>query len=216
MIMLRCEACGGNELKRTGNIYQCTYCGSKYILGESENIVSKKITEAKVIAILENANQLHEADKYAEELEILIKVHEMDENNPSIMVKLGRCYRCLNLPDKAIECYKRTIELNPNEGTAYTNMGTIYTLRQNYEEAAKCFEKGMPMIDKATFDYWVVNANYAIAVAKLGNPKKAEEMIKESEAHGYMNGSQVRKLAGIDDKSLVSRIKSIFYNYIDR
>lgn len=210
MIMLKCEACGGNEIKRNGNIYECAYCGSKYLLDLHDNIVDKELTEAKIIAILEESKKLHGAERYADELEILIKALEMDKNNAGIMVKLGRCYRCLNLLDKAIECYKRTLELNPNEGTAYTNMGTINILRQNYEEAAKCYEKGLPLIDKADFDYWIANANYAIAVAKLGNPQKAEEMIKESESRGYKNGKALRKMAGIESKSLVSMISSFF------
>lgn len=210
MILLKCDACGGNDLKRGGNVYECSYCGSKYILDERDNLVGKELTEAKIIALLERSKQLHETDKFAEELEVLIKAFEMDENNASIMVKLGRCYRCMDLPDKAIECYKRTLELNPNEGTAYTNMGTIYILRQNYDEAAKCYEKGLPIIDKATFDYWIAYANYAIAVARLGDPKKAESMIMESEAHGYKNGDGVRKLAGIDNKSLASRLRKLF------
>ena len=36
MILLRCEACGGSELKRHGNFYECAFCGSKYILDAQE------------------------------------------------------------------------------------------------------------------------------------------------------------------------------------
>ena len=210
MIMLKCEACGGNDLKRLGNMYECSYCGSKYMLDERDELVGKELTEVKIIALLEKSKQLHEADNFSEELEVLIKAFEMDGNNAQITVKLGRCYRCIGLPDKAIECYKRTLELNPNEGTAYTNMGTIYLLREDYGEAAKNYEKGLPLIDKATFDYWIANANYAVAVAKLGDPKRAENMIRESEAHGYQNGEAARKLAGIKTNSLFSGLRKLF------
>lgn len=210
MMMLKCDACGGNELKRVGNVYECSYCGSKYILDEHDNPVGKELTEAKIIALLEKSEQLHETNKFAEELEVLIKALEMDENNAGITVKLGKCYRCINLLDKAIECYKRTLELNPNEGTAYTNMGTIYILRQNYEEAVKCYEKGLPIIDKATFDYWIANANYAVAVGKLGDPQTAEKMIEESGAHGYKYGEKARELSDIKAKSLISGIRKLF------
>lgn len=210
MILLKCEACGGRELKKIGNMYECIYCDSKYILDENEKVVSKELTEAKVIALFEESKRLHEANKYAEELEVLIKAYEMDENNSKIMVNLGRCYRNLNMIDKAIECYKKAIELNPNEGTAYTNMGTIYTLRGDYKEAAQYYEKGLPIIDKAEFDYWLAYANYAVSVAKLGNPDKAETMIKEAEAHGYKNGAVIRKMAGIESKSFGSKLKSLF------
>lgn len=214
MIIIKCEACGGNELKRLGNVYECSYCGSKYVLDKSENLISRELTEAKIVTLLGKSIQLHEADRFGEELEVLTQALEMDENNTRILVNLGRCYRCLNFPDRGIECYQKTIELNPNEGAAYTNMGTIHLLRQNYEEAAKCYEKGLPILDKATFDYWIAYANYAIPVARLGDPEKTEKMIKEAVAHGYQNGERARQLAGIEPKSLVSRIKRLFSSMI--
>ncbi len=210
MKILKCVACGGNELKRHGNICVCSYCGSKYTLDESDNMVSEELTEAKIITLLVNSSKLHEEENYAKELEVLFKAYEMDKSNSDITVKLGRCYRALGLPDKAIEYYKRTLELNPNEGTAYTNMGTIYILREDYEEAAKCYEKGLPMIDKATSDYWIGYANYALVIGKLGDLQKADKMIKEAEVRGYTNGDATRKLIGIKPKSFVSKIKTLF------
>ena len=53
-------------------------------------------------------------------------------------------------------------------------------------------------------------ANYAVVVAKLGNPKKAESMIQEAEARGYKNGPEIRKMAGIEKKSFFSRLGSAF------
>ena len=210
MTIVKCEACGSKELTKYGNTYECAYCGSKYLLDADENIVSKELTEARMIALLERSKQLHEADKYSEELDVLIEALEMDDTNSGVIVKLGRCYRCLNLPDKAMECYKRTIELNPAMGTAYTNMGTISILRENYAEALGYYEKGLPLIDKADYDYWVANANYAICVAKLGDPKRAEELIKASEAHGYPKGQAVRRMAGIEHKSFVTKLRDLF------
>lgn len=210
MMIIRCDACGANEIKRMGNICQCSFCGSKYILDESDNLIGKELAEAKLIALLEQSKRFHALKNFPEELNVLIKALEVDPNNANTMIKLGRCYRSLGLPGKAIECYEKTLELDPNEGAAYTNMGTIYILRQEYEQAARCYEKGLPIIDKAAFDYWVAYANYAVAVARLGNPKEAEKMIKEAEAHGYENGESLRKLAGLKSKSLTSRIKTLF------
>lgn len=210
MKIVKCDACGGNEFKRVGGVYECLFCGSRYTLDGSGNVLGKELTEARIISLLENSKKLHAENKFAEELEVLIKALEMDENNTQTMVKLGRCYRCLDLPDKAIQCYERTLELDPGEGTAYTNMGTIYILRQDYEEAAKCYEKGMPLLDRAKFDYWIAYANYAVAVARLGDPEKAEKMIKEAEANGYENGKTLREMAGIQKKSFVSKLRSLF------
>lgn len=208
MILVKCEACGGNDLKRYGSTYICAYCGSKYLLDENDNIVDKELVETKVISLTEKARLLHEEKRYAEELDVLIEAVELDENNAGTMVSLGRCYRCLSYPDKAIECYKKAIQLNPNEGTSWTNMGVIHIWRENYKEAAECYEKGLPLIDKAEFDHWLAYANYAIVVAKLGDRKKAEKMIREAEARGYKNGEAVRKMAGLKQKSLFSKLFS--------
>ncbi len=105
-----------------------------------------------------------------------------------------------------MEFYNRAIELNPYEGTAYTNMGTIYLLRCEYENAKQCYDNGLPLIDKCEFDYWIAQVNYAIAIAKLGDPERAEEMISEAEARGYSKGDAIRKLAGIKKKPFFSRL----------
>lgn len=208
MIMVNCEACGGNELKRYGSTFVCEYCGSKYLMDEKDNIVDKELVETNVISLIEKARVLHEENKYAEELDVLIKAVEMDEDNAGTMVSLGRCYRCLSYPEKALECYKKAIKLNPLEGTSWTNMGVIHILRENYKEAAECYEKGLPLIDKAEYDYWLAYANYAIVVAKLGDRKKAEKILKEAEARGYKNGDAVRKMAGLKPRSLFSKLFS--------
>jgi len=210
MTLLKCEACGGNDMTRHGNVYECSYCGSRYTLGANDSVVGKDVIGSNLLSLLERAVELHAADKYHEELNVLIQAMEINSNNAGVLLKLGRCYRCLNSPDKAMECYHRVIELNPSMGTAYTNMGTISLLRENYIEAFGYYEKGLPLIDKADYDYWIANANYAVAVAKLGDPKRAEELIKNSEAHGYPNGDAVRKMAGIERKSFFKKLRDLF------
>jgi len=210
MILLRCEACGGNELKRQSNLYECAFCGSKYILDTNENIINKNLTEDDIISKLGYANQLHETDNYGAELKILIECYEKDSYNASILTKLGRCYRNLNHIDKAIEYYNMALEINPNEAAAYSNIGTIHILRGDYDKAIPYYEKGLPLFDKADFDYWVAFANYAIVIAKQGDLKRADKMIKEAELHGYKNGETLRQMGGIKKKGIVSGLKSLF------
>ncbi len=210
MMLLKCEACGGNEIKKAGeNMYVCAYCGSTYLMDEHDNIVSRHLTEEDTVKIIAESTKLHQEEKYSEELKLLIRAIEMDENNASIMINLGRCYRCMGYPDKALTFYKRSIELNPFQGVAYTNIGVIYTLREEYKKAAEYFEKGLAMIDKAEFDYWQAYANYAVSVARLGDHKRAERIIREAEAHGYKRGVELRKMAGIKS-SVFSKITSLF------
>lgn len=68
IILLRCEACGASELKRHGNVYECAFCGSRYILDSRERVAIRELTDGEIISKLEQARRLHEARKYAEEL----------------------------------------------------------------------------------------------------------------------------------------------------
>ncbi len=208
MIRVQCEACGSSELKRSGNMFICEFCGSKYFINDEGREENSILTETKVVTLLEESKKLHESGQYTRELNVLVEAFNLDENNSIIMVHLGRCYRALNNPDKALEFYNKAIEINPYEGTAYTNMGTIYLLRCEYENAKQCYDKGLPLIDKCEFDYWIAQANYAVAIAKLGDPERAEKMISEAETRGYRKGDSIRKMAGIKKKTLFSRLFS--------
>ncbi len=136
-------------------------------------------------------------NNYSEEFKALSKALDIEPNNALTLVKLGRCYRNLGMQDKAISSYEKALELNPQIVTAYTNLGTIYILNKNYREAAAQYEKGLPFISQNEDDYWTAYANYAIAVAQLGDLSRAQNMIDEAERHGYKNGDGCRELAGL-------------------
>ena len=210
IILLRCEACGASELKRHGNVYECAFCGSRYILDSRERVAIRELTDGEIISKLEQARRLHEARKYAEELGILIECHENDPKNASVLTTLGRCYRCVHEIDRAIMCYEEALKINPDEAAAYTNMGAIYIMRGEYDRAARCYEKGLPLHDKAEYDYWIAYANYALVIAMQGDKARAEKMIREAELHGYKNGEQLRKMAGIRKNGILSGIKALF------
>jgi len=211
---LKCKVCGSSDIIKVDGIFECRICGSQELVDSDANSITQHqvFSKNKVIEIIEDARKLHGAGKYREELKLLHNAIETDGNHSILYVSLGRLYRTIGLIEEAIECYDTAIELNSYEGMAYTNLGAIHLMRENYEEAAECYEIGLRYTDKANGDYWVAYANYAIAVAKLGNPTKAKLMIFEAEAHGYKNAESARKLAGlVKENSLSSKINSIFY-----
>ena len=76
----------------------------------------------------------------------------------------------------------------------------------------RCCSKFLSEMCKAILTisgYWIANANFAIAVAKLGDPVRAEKMVRESETHGYKNGKGAREMAGIKN-DLGFRLKVLF------
>lgn len=201
MEQIICKSCGGNSFKKSGNIRECEFCGSTYTIESDNTVVDETLTDAKLVQYYLEASKYQNNNDFSGELKVLTQALELNPNNPLTLVKVGRCYRNLNLHNEAIKMYKRAIAIDPKTGTAYTNIGTICLLNQNWSEASTYYQKGLPLIDKGENDYWVGYANYAIAIAKLGDPKKAEQMIAEAESHGYKNGDGCRKMAGIQKSS---------------
>ena len=200
MKRITCESCGGNSFKIKGNTYECEFCGSKFSFGDDNTIVDKTLTNVKIVQYYLDAAKFHLSNDFSNELKVLTNALETDKTNPLTMVKIGRCYRNLHLHAEAIEMYKKAIEIDEEIGTAYTNLGTISILNKNWAEAVSYYKKGLKYIDKNEDDYWTAYANYAIAVAKMGDITTAEKMISEAESHGYKNGDGCRQMAGISKK----------------
>jgi tetratricopeptide (TPR) repeat protein len=69
---------------------------------------------------------------------------------------LGNIYFLKNQPDKAVEYYQKSIELDPTDGGVYLNAGLLYYLNGNPEKAEEMF---------------------AIAISKFDSPEKAYEVL---------------------------------------
>lgn len=198
MKLIKCECCGGNQFqKKAGNSMICSFCGSVYRLDENENIMSKEITDAKVMSLFLDAEKCRKARNHIDEIQYLIKALELDENRAITWVKMGRAYRESNLLDKAIECYEKAIEIDPNYPQSYTNIGAVYLVKKEYENAKEFYEKGLPLFESSDIDYPIVLANYGLVVAMTGDKKKAAELINKAEKLGYAYASNARKAAGL-------------------
>jgi len=76
--------------------------------------------------------------------------------------------------DKAIEEYKKAIELNPNYTRAYTNLGTVYLEKKDYDRAIQQFKKVLEL------NYFDRKAHYNLGLAYLnkGEVEKAKEEVR--------------------------------------
>ncbi len=202
-----CPSCENGSLKKQGDGYVCQSCGARHSIDDASEI------EIKIIELQEESKKLHEDRMFTEELRLLNKALELDEEDVNTWVKIGRCYSALQRFEKAMEAYNKALELDPSEGSAYCNIGGIMILRSNWHEAEKYYKKALPLMDKATGDYWVCYANYAIVIAQLGDKKKAAAMIKDAEKNGYENGNGCRKLAGVKKQGCY--VATCVYNSYD-
>ena len=60
---------------------------------------------------------------------------------------MGVAYRAKGNYDKAIECYQKAIELNPDLAKAYYNMGVAYYAKGNFDQTIECLQKAARLGD---------------------------------------------------------------------
>ena len=58
-------------------------------------------------------------------------------------LSLGLVYEQDKKNEKAIECYKAAIKINPSEIKAYLSLATLYKQEKNYDEAIKVYQQGL-------------------------------------------------------------------------
>jgi tetratricopeptide (TPR) repeat protein len=61
--------------------------------------------------------------------------------SPEELVELGKFNFLASKPDKAMESFKRALELSPGNPDIYYNIGIVYESINNLVEAKKCFER---------------------------------------------------------------------------
>lgn len=198
MKLIKCECCGSSQLqKHDENSMICSFCGSIYLLDANEEILSNALTNAKIISLFIDAEKCRKSKDFGEEIQILTKAIEFDENNVVSWVKLGRAYRSSNLNEMALECYEKANSINPSYAQAYSNIGAIYLLKKDYHKAVEYYEKALSLISDIESDYPTILANYGIAVAMVGDKKKAASIINSAERKGYKYCAEARKVAGL-------------------
>ena len=198
----------GKLISSDGSVLDGMWINDEFIDNETyqrmrvniENGITQTLSDAEIIEIHNYYTQasIHMSkNNFVEEFEALSKALAIAPNNASTLVKIGRCYRSLGQHDNAIDSYKKAIQIDPSFGVAYTNLGLVYLLKEEWLEAIKQYKTGLALSDQNTDEYWTAYANYAIVIGNLGDTDRAKEMISEAEKHGYKNGDNCRYMAGI-------------------
>jgi len=81
------------------------------------------------------------------EIELLFAIAEKikDLGHASSHVKLGMLFVKNNLMQDAIEQFETSIQINPNEISAYNNLGLAYIKAKEYPQAVKVLQKALEM-----------------------------------------------------------------------
>jgi len=198
----KCESCGARMKRLSANRYLCEYCGSEYYINNENIITSQKVTEKEILDIFYKAAELEVKNKFWDELQCLLTIADEASDNVLFLVKLGRAYRRNNMYKKALECYENAKKINPEFASIYTNIGAVYILTKQYQDALSPCQRAIELmnLNRAEYsndDYAVAYSNLAIVVGMQGMKDDAKRYIKIAEDNGYKNGATVRKMVGI-------------------
>lgn len=113
-------------------------------------------------------------DESVRELKVAL---ELDPISPIINTGLGRAYYSARDYNRAIDQYRKTLDMEPNFAEARFQLALCYEGKQMYDEAATEYEKSANLFDDKTMMAWVARAH-----ALAGRRDEAERFLKELDA----------------------------------
>ncbi len=91
---------------------------------------------------------------FKQTIKILLPLLDHRDVSPNMIRLLANSCDNLGQQDKAIEYYKKGIELSPHDGKFYHDLGNIYLMRKQKDIAEAYFERGLEMDNKFVLNYY--------------------------------------------------------------
>jgi tetratricopeptide (TPR) repeat protein len=126
--------------------------------------------------LLEKFNISSKSDDHQATLASLLELQTLMPESHEILFNIGGTYERLNDPEKALEYYKKTVELKPDFYDAWLAIGDIYGKRKSWADAAAALKKAVDL--KATDP--VVLLNYAVDTQNAGDLVAAEAAYRKT------------------------------------
>jgi tetratricopeptide (TPR) repeat protein len=112
--------------------------GKDFRFGQSQaigtSVIEKKLNQ---VILLHQTGNLDEAE--AQYLEILLN----HPNHADVLQLLGTLYAQKLQPDKALEYFKKSLEINPQQAIVLNNLGNVYSDLKLYDKALECYENAI-------------------------------------------------------------------------
>lgn len=83
-----------------------------------------------------------------------------NQDNPKVLVELGKLYYSMGLKQKALETNDKLLKLAPDSYMPYYNYGVYYMLEKDTVTAVKYFEQDIAHGDKETFPFYFLGTYY--------------------------------------------------------
>lgn len=128
-----------------------------------------KETVEKLIFCYKKTGKQHLALKYS------IILYEEDKKNINLIREIAQLADNINDYSTAINFYKKSLKLDPNDWVGENNLGLIYEKVQNLQEAKNCYNKSL--IIKNNFE---ARKNIGVLYRRENNFKKSEENLEQA------------------------------------
>jgi tetratricopeptide (TPR) repeat protein len=121
--------------------------------------------------VSQKAYELYEEGKYEEAAKEYQAAIEKNPGEATNYFNLGVTLMALNKPDEAVEVFKKTIEIQPENFGALKSLGQIYTKENEFEEAAKYLD----LASKLSAEDPEVFYNLGVSRMNIGDYPRAAE-----------------------------------------
>jgi tetratricopeptide (TPR) repeat protein len=141
---------------------------------ESEPKHPKELNRAD--ALIEEADEAYSEGDLERALDKLNRANTQFPNNTEILNKLGFINGKMGNFDKAIDLYKRSIELDATDDLTHLALGSIYKSQGDFDKAQEHYEKALAIDTQYAITYY----NYGNLFNDKGEFAKAEEMYSKA------------------------------------
>ena len=119
---------------------------------------------------------LHEAGKYNEAEQELMKSIKLQPDSIEALDELGRVLLMLKKPEAALDIYERITHLNQDDYSAWCSKANIYSKLNRWKEAASNYKEAV----RIRPDNYRSHYNLAVALDECGSRQAAAEAFKEA------------------------------------
>ncbi|MDD2829211.1 MAG: tetratricopeptide repeat protein [Sulfuricurvum sp.] len=127
-------------------------------------------------ALIEEADEAYSEGDLERAQDKLNRANTQFPNNTEILNKLGFINGKLGNFDKAIDLYKRSIELDATDDLTHLALGSIYKSQGDFDKAQEHYEKALAIDTQYAITYY----NYGNLFNDKGELAKAEEMYSKA------------------------------------
>ena len=184
-----CHHCGA---KLSGREKFCPECGQVIL----ENTTASSMAQTALIPsaekqmspddVLNKASEYQNKKEYENGLKILLDYLPSNSEDPRFYNKIGAMYKFMGNHNKAVEYYKKAIEIDPS-AFRYNNLAMAYDYNGSLYEALFYMLETMKRIQlvESDKDKGVMYANYGRIIGMLGDLQGAKNNLVTANRLGY-------------------------------